>query len=318
MNCTVKEKLTARLAPMAGYTDLPFRRMCRKFGLYYGTTALIDAGALVHNNPDSREILHRGEEEEWLQVQILGSIPDDLKRGAEILRDGEWHFDAMDFNMGCPVRKVLKRHAGAGLLNDQELAFRCVQTLREVWPGKFTVKLRILHEEDPEYTLELCRKLVALGVEGITIHGRLPEKIYSGPVHGEIIRAVREALPVPVVANGGIFSRQDALALVEATGCSEVMVARGTLGNPWIFRELAGITDKPSQSEVVDAIEEHIMEMVREYGETTAMILGRKIVSAYLSGRGFPSPLRASVVKISTLEDFSLFLKAARASLTIQ
>ena len=310
----MKEALTIRLAPMAGYTDLPFRRMCRKCGLYYGTTALIDAGALVHSNPDSREILHRGEEEEWLQVQILGSIPADLRKGAEILRDGEWHFDAMDFNMGCPVRKVLRRHAGAGLLRDQELAFDCVRVLRDVWPGRFTVKLRIIDENDAEPTLELCRKLVSLGVEGITIHGRLPEKIYSGPVFGGIISAVREALPVPVTANGGIFTLADAEALAASSGCRELMVARGTLGNPWIFRELTGDLRKPERSEVVDIIEDHILEMVREYGETGAMILGRKIISAYLSGRGFPRELRASVVKISTLEDFRIFLKNARMS----
>lgn len=308
---------TPVLAPMAGYTDLPLRRVCRKFGLHYGTTALIDAGALVHDNPDSASILRRGEEEEFLQVQLLGSIPSDIRRSVEILRDGPWHFDVLDFNMGCPVRKVLKRIAGAALMKDQELARECVEIIREVWPGQFTVKMRILDEEDPESTVELAQMLQGLGIDGLTIHGRLQRMIYSGPVHVKIIRAVREGLKIPVTANGGIFTLDDARRLSVETGCQRVMVARGVIGNPWIFRDLTtGTVESIHREERLDVMEYHLAEMVREYGERSAMILGRKIVSGYICGYGFPRELRGRVVKICTWQDFTELLAALKAAET--
>ncbi len=302
---------------MAGYTDLPLRRVCRLYGLYYGTTALIDAGALVHGNPDSESILRRGEEEEYLQVQLLGSIPKDVRQSAQILRDGPWHFDVLDFNMGCPVQKVQKRKAGAALMRETALARECVQALREEWPGRLTVKMRILDEEDPAPTLEVARMLESLGVQGLTIHGRLAKKVYSGPVHAKIIRAVREGVSIPVVANGGIFSTADAEWLARETGCDRVMVARGCLGNPWIFREiLDGKAPEISREERLQVMEKHLSEMVKEYGEHGAMILGRKVICSYICGHGFPRELRANVVKISTWQDFQELLKKLRNSPT--
>ncbi|MBO4620630.1 MAG: tRNA-dihydrouridine synthase family protein [Victivallales bacterium] len=304
----------ATLAPMAGYTDLPFRRVCRRYGLYYGTTALIDAGALVHGNPDNVAILHRGEEEEWLQVQLLGSIPTDIRTSTRILRDGPWHFDALNFNMGCPVRKVVKRLAGAALMNQPVRALECLKEMRDNWPGVLTVKMRILKEDTPEPTIQLAQQLEAIGVQGLAIHGRLARMLYSGPVHTQIIRAVRENVKIPVIANGGIFSLEDAQRLSQETGCERVMVARGTIGVPWIFRDIATGTILPvSQEELLDVMTEHVDQMVQEYGEKGAMILSRKIISSYLGGRGFPHELRAQVVNIATWQDFATL----RSKLTI-
>lgn len=295
----------AVLAPMAGYTDLPFRRVCRRYGLYYGTTALIDAGALVHGNPDCVPILHRGDEEEWLQVQLLGSIPTHIRTSTRILRDGPWHFDALDFNMGCPVHKVAKRLAGAALMTQPVRALECLKEMRDNWPGILTVKMRILREDDPEPTVLLAQKLQSIGIQGITIHGRLARMVYSGPVHTQIIRAVRENVHIPVTANGGVFTVEDARRLVEETGCDHVMVARGTIGVPWIFRDIATGTALPiSREELLETMTDHVDQMVQEYGEKGAMILSRKIISSYLSGRGFPHELRAQVVKVATWQDF--------------
>ena len=300
-----RELPIAALAPMAGYTDLPFRRVCRRYGLHYGTTALIDAGALVHGNPDNVAILHRGEEEEWLQVQLLGSLPSDIRTSTRILRDGPWHFDVLDFNMGCPVRKVAKRLAGAALMTQPVRALECLKEMRDNWPGVLTVKMRILKEDNPEPTIRLAQQLEAIGVQGLAIHGRLARMVYSGPVHTEIIRAVRENVQIPVTANGGIFTLEDARKLAEATGCERVMVARGCIGVPWIIRDIATGTVLPvSREELLDVMTEHVDQMVQEYGEKGAMILSRKIISSYLSGRGFPHELRAQVVKVATWRDF--------------
>ena len=128
---------------------------------------------------------------------------------------------------------------------------------------------------------------------------------YSGPVHTAIIRAVRESLRIPVTANGGIFTREDALQLAEATGCQRVMVARGCVGVPWLFRDIAtGAALPVSREELLDVLSDHVSQLVQEYGEKSAMILSRKVISSYLSGRGFPHELRAQVVKVATWQDF--------------
>ncbi|MBR6471367.1 MAG: tRNA-dihydrouridine synthase family protein [Victivallales bacterium] len=298
-------KPIAVLAPMAGYTDLPFRRVARRYGLYYGTTALIDAGALVHGNPDNATILHRGEEEEWLQVQLLGSIPTDIRTSTRILRDGPWHFDALDFNLGCPVRKVIKRLAGAALMKQPVRALECLKEMRDNWPGVLTAKMRILKEDDPEPTIRLAQQLEAIGVQGLAVHGRLARMLYAGPVQAHIIRAVRENVHIPVTANGGIFTLKDAQTLSEETGCERVMVARGAIGVPWIFRDIATGNVQPiSREELLETMTYHVEEMIREYGEKGAMTFSRKIISSYLSGRGLPHELRAQVVKVSTWQDF--------------
>lgn len=314
MNSAAAGTVTPVLAPIAGYTDLPFRRMCRRFGAHFAHTALIDAGALVHGNPDNPLILRRGAEEPWLAVQLLGSIPADVRRAAEMLRD--MPFDAVDFNMGCPVRKIIRRCAGAALMRHPELAFSCLEIIRAVIADKpVTVKTRILDENDPEPTVVFCRELEKRGIDGLTLHGRLPSRMYAGPVATAVIRAVRASLRIPVTANGGVFAWGDAAELSGQTGCRRIMVARGAIGNPWIFRELLAGADlpPPPHEEVCQVMRDHLLEMVELYGETGAMINGRKIIHAYLVGRGYRRSLRAAAVSIRTLEQFDAFYRQVLA-----
>ena len=302
----MSSELQFSLAPMAGYTDLPFRRICRRFGLYYAYTALIDAGALTYGNRENPLILARGEEEPWLAVQLLGSIPEDIRVSGGLLQAMD--FDAIDFNMGCPVRKVMQRQAGAALMRNPENALTCLKILRDSTDKPLTVKTRILSETDPEPTLRFCQALAGIGIDGLTIHGRLAGKVYSGPVAHAVIKAVREALKIPVCANGGIFSRADALQLAAETGCQHLMVARGAIGNPWIFRELQnGDCTAPSHQEICQVMHEHLQQMRDFYGEERAMIIGRKIVQSYLVGRGYRRSLRHQAVHIATWQDFLEF-----------
>ena len=301
------------LAPIAGYTDLPFRRACRKFGLFYAHTALIDSGALVYGNPDNRHILARGDEEQWLAVQLLGCIPEHLKIAAGMLND--MPFDAVDFNMGCPVRKIQQRGAGVELMRHREQALDCVRLVRNIIKGPFTVKMRILDSVDPEPTVKLAQDLEQIGIDGLTIHGRLASKVYSGPVAVEVIRAVRETLHIPVTANGGIFNRGDAEWLAEQTGCSSLMVARGAIGNPWIFRELIqGDDTPPTHREIMEEMQEHVGGMVEMYGEPQGMVLARKIILGYVCGRGYPRALRANVGQIATWGQFMDFCRQLDAA----
>lgn len=302
------------LAPLAGYTDVPYRLACRKMGCKYAYTALIDSGALVHGNPDNDAILQRDASESWLGVQLLGSIPDDIAKSTEMLDSMD--YDEINYNLGCPMQKVIKRPAGAGLLKEcnHELAFTCVEAMRSRIHGKpFTVKLRVLDFEDAEPTIRFCLKLQDLGVEGIAIHGRLAESIYSGPVAMDVIRAVREALGIPVTANGGIYGMEDADAMHEGTGCDRLMIARGSLGNPWIFRELeCGRKSPPSHEELCDTLLEHIMGMVPIYGEQKAFLLARKIIVAYVRGRGYSKEFRIRSTFVTGVDDFKAFVSDLR------
>ena len=301
------------LAPMAGYTDLPFRRLCRHFGLKTAYTPLIDSGALVYGNRDNPVILARGEDEPWLAVQVLGSRHEDLRKAALML--DRMPFDAVDFNMGCPVRKVLKRGAGAELTRHADEALTCAKILREQISKPFTVKTRILDETDPEPTVTFCQALEATGVEAIAIHGRLPERIYAGPVAAHVIKAVREALHIPVTANGGIFHLADAQWLGNETGCDRLMVARGAIGNPWLFKELLEQKEyTPSHEEVCAAMEEHVEGMLDLYGRPGGMVVARKIILSYLCKWAYPKKLRAKVNGISTEEDFMPFMAEVRAA----
>ena len=306
------KELTYYLAPLAGYTDLPYRMACRGCGCEYAYTALIDAGALAHGNAENEHILRRGDSEGWLGVQLLGSIPADVVHSIEILN--EMNYDCIDFNMGCPMQKILRRNAGAALLRPEnhELAFALVKLIRERVSGKpFTVKLRILDEDNPQPTVDFCKRLVDLGVEGITIHGRLARRIYAGSVAWNVIRAVREALSIPITANGGVYSFEDARQLAENTGCDRIMVARGSLGNPWIFRELheqAHFT--PSPEELYSVMREHVLGMIDEYGERTACLMARKIIIAYIKGRGYRKGFRVQAETISSMEMFLSFMDA--------
>ncbi len=301
------------LAPLAGYTDLPFRRVCRRFGLKVAYTPLIDSGALVYGNKDNPQILARGEDEPWLAVQVLGSRLEDLRKSGQILN--QMDFDAVDFNMGCPVRKVLKRCAGAELTRHLDKALDCVKVLREVVTKPFTVKTRILDEVDPEPTVAFCHALEACGVEAIAIHGRLPERIYAGPVAFHVIRAVREALRIPVTANGGIFTLEDARQLQEGTGCERLMVARGALGNPWLFKTLNEQSlYTPSHEEICEVVETQVRDMVRLYGNPGGLVVSRKTILGYLCKWRYPKPLRVKVSSISTTDEFHAFMQEVRAS----
>ena len=307
--------ITYLLAPLAGYTDLPYRMACRECGCRYAYTALIDAGALVHGNSENEHILRRGTSEKWLGVQLLGSIPADVAHAAEMLND--MPYDAFDFNMGCPMQKILRRNAGAALLrpDNHELAFALIKLIRERVTGKpFTVKLRILDFDNPVPTVEFCKHLVDLGVEGITIHGRLAKNIYAGPVAWKVIRAVREALPVPVTANGGVYNVRDARLLAEATGCNRIMVARGSLGNPWVFRELNNeCAADPSHEELCDVMRRHVLGMIEEYGELPACLMARKIIIAYIKGRGYRKSYRVQAEGIGSMEMFLDFMATFEA-----
>ena len=299
------------LAPLSGFTDLPYREAAYRGGCKYAFTEMVDAASLAYANAGGEKLLNISEyeRENFIATQLVGSDPELLKRACQKLN--AYHFSLVDFNLGCPVPKVVKKGAGAALGRNIELAVRCFGTIAEHAKFPLTAKMRILHQSDPEPTLELCRKLVDLGAQALTIHGRTMEHFYTGEVNFSIIRAVKESFPqIPVIANGGVYSVENCAEMREKSGCSRVMLAQGAMGNPWLFREIDGGLP-PTLAEWKDMVRTHIAGMIKLYGEESAMRQARKIVHDYLRGRGFPASLRNEASKLTRESELETLLSAA-------
>ena len=303
------------LAPLSGFTDAPYRRSARRCGCRYAFTEMVDAASLTFAFERSKDLLLRYEDEEFLGVQLLGGNADHIKEA--VLKLNGFHFDVLDFNLGCPVPKVAKKCAGAELGLHYDEAIRCFDTVAKYSKFPVTAKLRILDMDDPEPTLKLCRGLVNCGARALTVHGRVKKAFYSGTVHHEIIKAVRETFPqVEVIANGGVNSPESYRIMRERTGCTRVMLATGAMGNPWLFRQLQDPENftAPSFEEWRAVIEEQSQGMVELYGAECAFRHARKIFHDYLKGRGFNGSLRALASATSCEEDLKAWLDIAESA----
>ena len=303
------------MAPLSGYTDLPYRRAARKCGCIYAFTEMVDAASLAYARKRSESMLLRGGDEPFLGVQLVGANEEHLKIALDVLN--EYEFDVLDFNLGCPVPKVAKKGAGAELGRHIDRALACFSLFRERSKHVLSAKIRIVDAEDPAPTLALAKGLAELGAQAITVHGRIKEAFYAGPVAYGIIRQVREALPgVRIVANGGVTGREKYDEIRRETGCGAVMLARGAMGNPWLFRELAegDAYRPPTIAEWLELMRAHIGEMTGLYGEEPAMRIARKILHDYFRGRGFHSEIRSRISFLGTKAEFDAFLEAVPAA----
>ena len=305
---------TPLLAPIAGHTDLPMRLSARRHGCRYAFTEMVDAGSLVFGNYKTNELLiARDPSEPFLGIQLVGSEPEILAKAAEIVNRHQ--FEVLDFNLGCPAPKVAKKCEGISfVIHRPDEAVRAFEVLVKHSRIPVTAKTRILSEIDPEPTVRFARRLEAAGARTVTLHGRLMKNFYSGPVFYEIIRAVRESLTIPVIANGGAMTAPLYAELVTKTACANGMVARGACGNPWIFREIAaGHSDPPTLAEFAAEIRLHFESMLRFYGMENGFRISRKTLLAYLRGRGFPGALRASVSTLDSLDAFETMMRQVEA-----
>jgi len=295
------------LAPLAGFTDLPYRRACRRHGCVHAFTEMIDVSSLIHAVRAQRHMLARGADEPWLGIQLVGQDLEKFAKAVEFVNTLD--FTVLDINLGCPAPKVTRKGKGAALAKDIDQAGRVVELAARRSRFPVTAKFRIQDEEDPGPTLRLARRLEESGAQALTIHGRIDVKVYSGPCHGKIIAAVRDEVKTQVVANGGVKDRASLEAFVAEAGAGPVMVARGAMGNPWLFEELAGRRGHAVTPEELRAeVETHVMEVVDYYGEERGFVLSRKVILDYLAGRGYPHVLKASVCNLSYKDNFEWLL----------
>lgn len=265
------------LAPMAGYTDYSYRKLQLNLGVGLTFTELVSAKGLFYGGEGTLELLESSDKEKTA-VQIFGSEPEFMKLACE--NPNLNGFKIVDINMGCPVPKVYKNGEGSALLNDikkaEQIVKACVKT------GKIiTVKIRTGLKEGDDVAKEFAIMAEESGASLITIHGRVRESYYSGEVDYKAIERAKNAVKIPVIANGGIFTKQDAEELMEKTGADGVMIARGAISNPLLALE---ILDKKSELTVKDYVIEHINLVKQRYGDTSASILLRKFMSYYLKG----------------------------------
>ena len=304
------------LGPMAGVTDLAFRLLCREQGCDAVVTEMISAKALYYGNKNTIPLLETDEREAPVGVQIFGSDPELMGQMAHKIEDRGFAF--IDINMGCPVPKIVNNHEGSALMKHPELAGRIVREVKRAVSLPVTVKFRLGFDEAHRNAVSFARILEENGADVLAVHGRTREQYYSGRADWDAIRQVKEAVSVPVIANGDVFSGADAVAIREATRCDGVMVARGSKGNPWIFREvqaaLAGrpVPERPSEDEVIDMLLRQAALCVRYKGEYTGIREMRKHTAWYTAGMKGSSKLRQQVNQVTTLYELEELLRGKK------
>lgn len=304
----VSLKSHAVLAPMAGVSDRAYRELCVRFGAAYCVSEMVSSKALSFNSKKSEELMEISDLERPCGIQIFGDDPKCMADAAKHALENKP--DIIDINMGCPAPKISSNGSGSALMKNPRLCGQIVKAVTAVTDTPVTVKIRKGWDDDSVNAVEVAKICESAGAAAITIHGRTRQQYYKPPVDYDIIRAVRESVSVPVIANGDIDSAERAKEVMDITGCDLVMIGRATLGNPWIFSQINAYLENPNVKihtpdleERLGVMIEHIGKMVEYKGEHMAMLQARKLVVGYFKGMKGAAALRNEAGKIKTLDD---------------
>ncbi len=296
------------LAPMAGVCDLAFRQVCRSFGAGLTYTEMVSSRALLYDSEKTKALMAIGEDEHPSAVQIFGSDPEYMAQAAKAVRRLS-DADFIDINMGCPVGKIVKSGDGSALMKTPEKAAEIIKAVKDAVDCPVTVKFRKGWDGGNVNAVEFAVMAEEAGADAVAVHGRTRVQMYSGVADWNIIKAVKDAVHIPVIANGDIFTGYDAVRILKVTGADIAMIGRGAFGNPWIFREaaaaLAGEPEppRPTVRERVDTAILQIEAAAEVKGEHVACLEARRHFAWYLKGVPHAGFFRDKIVKVETLSD---------------
>lgn len=295
------------LGPMAGVTDLPFRILCKEKGADLVYTEMVSAKGIQYNNKNTECLLTISEKERPAALQLFGSDPDILRDTARRLEDR--NFDILDINMGCPVPKVVNNTEGSALMKHPKLIAEIVRKVSQGYSKPVTVKIRSGFSPDCINAVEIAKIAQENGASAVAVHPRTREQYYSGRSDWEIIRKVKEAVQIPVIGSGDVFTPQDAGQMLKQTNCDGIMLARGVRGNPWLFEQIKTYLEqgillpKPEFSEIKTMILRHAALLTDYKGEYTGIREMRKHVAWYITGYPGSSKIRNRVNEIENMQD---------------